>query len=138
TLTCTPQELEAKGAAPWQLVLAETNGQGAEIQVEAAGAARSTIPEMEASMAVNGTIVYLGRTGREAPVTMDNLVTGANRIVGARGHCGYGIYPNIIKLLASGRLRVEEMITTRLPFAETLNGLKQSTFRRDGKIMINL
>lgn len=132
------QELQAANIQPREIVFDKTNGNGADIQVEAAGAARKTIPEMECSLAVNGTIVYLGRAGMAASLTLDTLVTGANKIVGARGHAGYGIYPNIIKLLAGGRLKIQDMITTRLPFQETLTGLKQSTSRRDGKIIIKL
>jgi threonine dehydrogenase-like Zn-dependent dehydrogenase len=118
--------------------LEQTAGRGADVQVEAAGAAWQTIPEMEASLAVNGVIVYLGRAGRAVPITLDTLVTGANRIVGARGHAGYGIFPNIIRLLAAGRLPVEAMITARLPFAETINAIQRSSARKDGKIIINV
>ena len=132
------QELQAANIQPREIVLDKTGGQGADIQVEAAGAAAETIPEMESSMAVNGTLVYLGRAGRAASLTLDTLVTGANKIVGARGHAGYGIYPNIIRLLSSGRLRVSNMITTRFPFSKSLTGLKQSTSRQDGKIIINM
>lgn len=138
TQVCNVNELCAAGLRPRDIVLAQTAGRGADVQVEAAGAARQTIPEMEASLAVNGSIVYLGRTGLAVPLTLDTLVTGANKIVGARGHSGYGIYPNIIRLLAAGRLRIEEMITARLPFAETMAGLRQSAFRKDGKIVISV
>jgi hypothetical protein len=130
--------LAAAGLRPRDIVLEQTSGRGADVHVEAAGAARQTLPEMEASLAVNGVIVYLGRTGLAVPLTLDTLVTGANRIVGARGHSGRGIYPNIIRLLASGRLNVEEMITARLPFAETMAGIRQSSSRKDGKILINM
>lgn len=131
-------ELQSAGIRPREVVLDKTEGQGADIQVEAAGSALDTIPEMEGSLAVNGTIVYLGRTGRAATLTLDSLVTGANKIVGARGHAGYGIYPNIIRLLANGQLQINDMITTQLPFQETMAGLERSTSRKDGKIIINL
>ncbi len=132
------QELRSAGILPREVVIEQSGGRGANMQVEAAGAALETIPEMESSLAVNGAIVYLGRTGRAASITLDSLVTGANKIAGARGHSGYGIYPNIIHLLSSGRLKIEDMITTRLAFPETLHGLKQSTSRQDGKIIISL
>ena len=131
-------ELQAAAISPRHLVLDNTDGHGANIQVEAAGAAHETIPEMEASLAVNGTIIYLGRTGRAATLTLDGMVTGANGIVGARGHSGYGIFPNIIQLIASGRLKINAMITSTLPFSRTLEALQQSTSRQDGKIIVHL
>ncbi len=130
--------LAAAGIRSRDIVLEQTAGRGADVQVEAAGAAWQTIPEMEASLAVNGVIVYLGRAGRAVPITLDTLVTGANRIVGARGHAGYGIFPNIIRLLAAGRLPIEAMITARLPFAETIAAIQRSSTRKDGKIIINV
>lgn len=130
--------LAAAGRRPRDIVLEQTEGRGADVQVEAAGAAGQTVPEMEASLAVNGVIVYLGRAGRAVPITLDTLVTGANRIVGARGHAGYGIFPNIIRLLAAGRLPVEAMITARLPFAETIQAIQRSSTRKDGKIIIKV
>ena len=66
------------------------------------------------------------------------MVTGANKIAGARGHSGSGIFPNIIQLLASGKIRLEAMITARLPFAQTLDGIRRSADRKDGKILIQV
>lgn len=130
--------LRAAGIRPGEMVLEQTKGRGADVQVEAAGAAQQTIPEMEISLAANGAIVYLGRAGHSVQLTLDRLVTGANKIAGARGHSGYGIFPNIIRLLASGKIRLEPMITARLPFAQTLDGIRRSADRKDGKILIQV
>ncbi len=138
TKTWNIDELKAANISPAQIVLENTGGHGADIQVEAAGAAHRTIPEMEASLATNGTIVYLGRTGKAASLTLDGMVTGATGIIGARGHAGYGIFPNIIQLISSGRLDLKEMITSCLPFSETLQALKQSVTKQDGKILIHM
>jgi len=121
---------------PWDKVMELTNGWGADIQVEAAGAAPSTIPEMEKSMAVNGKIIYLGRAATKTPMYLDALVSGANKIIGARGHAGYGIFPNIIKLLSRRNLGLEKMITARYPFEKIMDAFKDSSSRRGGKILI--
>ncbi len=111
---------------------------GADMQVEAAGDARSTIPEMERSTAPNGRIVYLGRAERSTPMSLDGLVSGAQKIVGSRGHSGYGIFHNIIRLIASGRLDPRPMITARFPFSEALAALERSSARIDGKILVTM
>lgn len=126
------------GYKPSERVLEITDGMGAEIQVEAAGAAPSTIPEMEKAMSVNGKIIYLGRAATTTPMYLDALVSGANSIIGARGHAGYGIFLNIIKLLAAGNLNIAKMITSLYPFEGVLEALKDSTKRRDGKILIKI
>lgn len=126
------------GCAPSDKVMELTRGWGADVQIEAAGAAPQTIPHMERAMAVNGAILYLGRAAASTSVHLDNLVSGANRIIGARGHAGYGIFPSIIKLIAAGRLNLEKMITARYPFASVLDAIKASSSRSDGKILINM
>lgn len=131
-------ELLAAGTRPRDMVFEHTAGLGAEMQVEAAGAANATIPEMESSLAVNGTLLYLGRAATHTPILLNLLVTGANSIVGSRGHSGYGIYDNIIKLLASGRLQVLDMITSTYDFAHVMDALEKSTARADAKIMVRI
>lgn len=121
-----------------QRVLELTGGVGADMQVEAAGDAPYTIPEMERSTAPNGRIVYLGRAERSTPMSLDGLVSGAQKIVGARGHSGYGIFPNIIRLIATGRLDPRPMITARFPFDQALVALERSSARIDGKILVTM
>ncbi|MCR4292652.1 MAG: alcohol dehydrogenase catalytic domain-containing protein [Candidatus Kuenenia sp.] len=123
---------------PGEKVMQITKGWGADIQIEAAGAAPATIPEMEKSMAINGKIIYLGRAATTTSMHLDNLVSGANKIVGARGHSGYAIFPSIIKLIATGRLKLDKMITARYPFARIMEAIKASSGRTDGKILIHI
>lgn len=131
-----PDELVRAGQRPRDMVLEVTAGKGAEVQVEAAGAAPHTIPEMENSLARNGRIVYLGRAAAYSPIFLDTFVSGANGIVGSRGHSGYGIYENIIRLLATGRLDIRKMVTSVFPFGQVTEALKKSVDRTDGKILV--
>lgn len=126
------------GCSPGEKVIELAGEWGIDIQVEAAGAAPVTIPEMEKAMSENGKIIYLGRAATSTPMFLDALVSGANKIIGARGHSGYGIFPYIIKLLASGRLDIRKMITARYPFEKVLDAFRMSTKRCDGKIIVNI
>ena len=124
--------------SPSDKVMDLTRGWGADIQVEAAGAAPKTIPEMEKSMAINGGIIYLGRAATSTSMHLDTLVSGANKIIGARGHAGYGIFPSVIKLIAAGKLRLEKMITSRYSFNSILDAIKASSKRSDAKILVKM
>ncbi|OQX17848.1 MAG: hypothetical protein BWK76_09330 [Desulfobulbaceae bacterium A2] len=130
--------LARQNVRPRDIVLELTGGSGAEFQVEAAGAANATIPEMESSLGAQGKIVYLGRAATYTPIMLNKLVTGANMIVGSRGHSGYAIYPNLIKLLSRGRLRVNAMITAVFSLDQVRDALVQSGHRQDGKILIRV
>ncbi|PIE59435.1 MAG: alcohol dehydrogenase [Desulfobulbus propionicus] len=130
--------LKKQTVRPRDIVLELSKGKGAAVQIEAAGAASATIPEMETTLGVNGTIIYLGRAATHTPIMLNNLVSGANAIVGSRGHSGYGIYANLIRLLKSGRLDAAKIITSSFAFPETFAALQQSVTRNDGKIMVNV
>ncbi|MBI5740243.1 MAG: alcohol dehydrogenase catalytic domain-containing protein [Nitrospirae bacterium] len=129
---------EMDGCSPADKVLELTRGSGADVQVEAAGAAPQTIPEMEKSLSAHGKIIYLGRAATSTPMYLDVLVSGANQVIGARGHAGYGIFPHIIRLLSSNKLDISRMITARYPFEKVIDALEASTERIDGKILIKM
>ena len=92
---------------------------------------------MERAAAPGGVIVYLGRTGGHAPVGLDSLVSGAGRIVGARGHAGGGCYPNVIRMLERGVLQPRPMITARYSLEDAVAAIERSTERTDGKILVS-
>ncbi len=123
---------------PSDTIMELTDGRGADVQVEAAGAAHLTIPEMETSMAVRGKIVYLGRAARKVSMYLDSLVSSASSIVGSRGHAGYGIFPNIIELVRTGRLPLEKLVTRRASLAQAVDALATSCDRCDGRIIIDI
>lgn len=131
----TVHDIQPNGGAA-QLIREATRGWGADMVVEAAGAAMVTMPEIERSLAAAGTVVYLGRTGERAPVMLDVLVSGAARIVGARGHAGGGVFPHVIRLLEHGRMDVSAMIDHRMPISEAGAALQRSRSREDAKIML--
>jgi threonine dehydrogenase-like Zn-dependent dehydrogenase len=126
-----PREVSAA-----DVIRERTGGWGADMMVEAAGAGLHTMPEIERAFAPGSVMVYLGRTGLRVPMMLDVMVTQAARIVGSRGHVGQGIYPRIIRLMESGRLTPDAMITTRLPFERTIDALGLSTKRTDAKILV--
>ena len=126
------------GCSPAEKVMELTKGSGANVQVEAAGAAPRIIPEMERSLSAQGKIIYLGRAATSTPVHLDTLVSGAGSIIGARGHSGCGIFPYIIELLASGKLHLEGMITARYSSDEIMTALENSVDRRNGKILVRM
>ncbi|MBZ0157688.1 MAG: alcohol dehydrogenase catalytic domain-containing protein [Alphaproteobacteria bacterium] len=122
-----------------EIIMDLTSGWGADLQVEAAGAARQTVPMMEKLYSRRAKIIYLGRAEALATVELNRIVSGAHSIIGSRGHSGYGIFPNIIRLLQEDRLNgVGEMITSVFPFSGIADAFTTSTKRVDGKILIDI
>ncbi|MBN1337588.1 MAG: alcohol dehydrogenase catalytic domain-containing protein [Deltaproteobacteria bacterium] len=132
-----PRDLARLGIAPAEAVREATGGWGADVQVEAAGDAQATLPEIERAFAPGGRMVYLGRTGAEAPVGLDTLVSRGAGIAGSRGHAGGGCFPAVIRLIQHGRIDPSPMITARYGFDAVPEALTRAGALEDGKIVVS-
>ncbi len=131
-----PVDLERRGTSPREVIRELTGGEGAAMHIEAAGAPTRTIPEMEASLAIGGKIVMIGRAAERAPVYLEHFQTHAAQIYGAQGHSGYGNFPSVIRLMAAGRIDLTPIITSRFSLSQGVEAVQKATRRQDGKIMI--
>lgn len=135
-LVYSPVDLERQGLRPRDVVMEATNGEGADMHVEAAGAPPRTIPEMEETLAVGGKIVMIGRAADRVPMYLEHLQTHAAQVYGAQGHSGYGNFPSVIRLMAAGRIDMTQIITSRFPLERGVEAVQKATRREDGKIMV--
>ncbi|TMJ09784.1 MAG: zinc-binding dehydrogenase [Bacillati bacterium ANGP1] len=131
-----PMELAAAGSSPHEAVRRASAGAGADMAVEAAGAPVRTIPEMEASLAIGGKVVIIGRAAERAPMYLEHFQTHAAQLYGAQGHSGYGTFQNVIRLMASRRIDLRPIITSRFPLSEGVDAIARASLRQDGKVMV--
>jgi threonine dehydrogenase-like Zn-dependent dehydrogenase len=116
-----------------------TGAWGADLQIEAAGAAKETLPIIEKLYSKRSKVIYLGRADSYGTLDLNTIVSGAHSLIGSRGHSGYGIFPNIIRLIQGGRLEgIQEMVTSVFPFNGILEAFEASTKRTDGKILVRI
>lgn len=129
------KELEKKGIKPSEKVLEITNGYGADLQVEAAGAPDILLPEIEKSMAVGGKITWIGRADKVAPIYLEKFQIRAAQIYGAQGHSGNFIFFNVIRLMAAGKIDTTKMITARYKLENYEEAFKELMhYKRHAKI----
>ncbi len=121
-----------------EVVMADTQGLGADLQVEAAGAFVHTFPAMEESASLLGKIVVIGRDAAKVSIYPEPLQVKRAILVLAKGNAGMGIYPNVLRLMASGRINPLPMVTAKYPFAKTQDALDASKARGHGKILIDI
>ena len=134
----SPVDLEKAGSSPHAVILEASKGRGADMMVEAAGAPTRTVPEMEQALAIGGRIVIIGRAAERAPMYLEHLQTHAAQVYGAQGHSGYGTFQNVIRLMASGRIDLRPIITSRFPLAEARDAVLRASKRQDGKVMVRI
>ncbi len=132
----SPTDLATSGSSPHDAVLHASGGTGADMAVEAAGAPGRTIPEMEASLAIGGKVVIIGRAAERAPMYLEHFQTHAAQLYGAQGHSGYGTFQNVIRLMASGRIDLRPIITSRFPLTAAVAAIERASKRQDGKVLV--
>jgi len=121
---------------PAETVLQLTDGQGADFQVEAAGAPGQTIPQMEESLAINSKISQVGRAAERVPTYLETFQVKRAQIYGSQGHSGHGIFPSVIRMIGAGLVDNSRIITSVFPLAEGVEAVKQASRREDGKVIV--
>ncbi|RJP22309.1 MAG: alcohol dehydrogenase [Candidatus Abyssobacteria bacterium SURF_5] len=128
---------DPRSVVPHQVVLDVTNGEGADLQVEAAGSPTKTIPQMERALAINGKVCVIGRAAEPVPTFFETYQVRRSQIYGSQGHSGHGTFPSVIRLMGAGRVDTSPMITARFPLTKAVDAIKFLSENRDeGKIML--
>ncbi|MBN1248074.1 MAG: alcohol dehydrogenase catalytic domain-containing protein [Anaerolineae bacterium] len=127
---------DPREVVPHEVLMAHSMGEGFNFHVEAAGAPHLTIPEMEQALAINAKIVQIGRAAQRVPMYLESFQVRRAQAYGAQGHSGHETFPNVIRLVAAGRLDLSEIITAKYALDQTVDAIAQSTTRRDGKILV--
>lgn len=133
-----PISLYKDKTSPSEVIMELTAGEGADFLLEAAGAPQETIPEMEKALAIGGKIVQVGRAAQRVPMYLEVFQVRRGQVFGSQGHSGHNIFPNVIRLMASGIIDNTPMITARFPLDKAVDAIAQSTSREDGKIMVKV
>ena len=101
-----------------------TNGAGISLFAECAGATKFTYPVMAKSLAIGGKTVQIGHTIGLTPVDIYGWQWNAATISGSNGQSGMGIYPDVIALMAAGRIDMRKMVTGRFNLEDIEEGMK--------------
>jgi len=96
-------------------ILEQTGGMGVDVAMEAVGR-NETVNTAIASVRKGGTVVLVGNIAPEVTLPLQKVVTRQIRLQGSCASAGE--YPDAIKLMASGAIRVKPLITAIAPLAE--------------------
>ena len=119
-----------------EVMMELSKGEGFNFHVEAAGVPELAVPEMEKALAINAKIVQIGRAARRVPMYLEAFQVRRAQAFGAQGHSGHETFPNVIRMVASGRLDLSPIITAKYDLKDTVAAIAKSTERADGKIMV--
>ena len=116
-----------------ELLMDLTNGRGISLFAECAGATKFTYPVMAKALAIGGKTVQIGHTVGITPVDIFAWQWNAGVISGSNGQSGQGIYPDVIALMAAGRIDMRKMVTGRFNLEDIAEGMKITA----GKVLIS-
>jgi threonine dehydrogenase-like Zn-dependent dehydrogenase len=119
-----------------EVLLELSKGQGFDFHVEASGVPHIVVPEMEKALAINAKVVQIGRAAQRVPMYLESFQVRRAQMYGAQGHSGHGTFPNVIRLVSSGRLDMSPIVTSRYGLEETVDAIAKSMERTDGKILV--
>ncbi|WP_166459318.1 scyllo-inosose 3-dehydrogenase [Amycolatopsis pithecellobii] len=121
-------------AAAW--LLAETQGVGVDMVVDASGAGSRVMPAIFDSIAVGAKIVCLGVNKEPFPMDTVPLMFRSASMYGAVAHLGGG-YPAVVALHAAGKLDLTKMITGRFSLDEGIAAIERAATGQDAKLLIH-
>jgi scyllo-inosose 3-dehydrogenase len=121
---------------PVALVEDETAGTGVAMAVECTGNYPAVMRTIEETLGIGGKVSVIGMDGRPAQLSFIDHQLKAASTYGTVGHCGSWDFPNVIRLMASGKIDMHHAITRRYPLPELVDAVEETMGRRDGKILV--
>jgi threonine dehydrogenase-like Zn-dependent dehydrogenase len=119
-----------------EAVSEETSGEGVAMAVECTGNFPAVMRAIENVLGIGGKIAVIGMDGRPAQLNFIDHQLKAASVYGTVGHCGSWDFPNVIRLMASGKVEMTGAITKRYPLASLVDAVEETKTRRDGKILV--
>lgn len=132
-----PIKLSEEGIDAGEMLMDLTDGRGIALFAECAGATNATYPVMAKSLAIGGKTIQIGHTIGKTSVDLYSYQFNAGMISGSNGQSGQGIYSDVIALMASGRIDMRKMVTSRVPLEEIEEGIKLAGNRVAGKVLVS-
>ncbi len=131
TSTLNPTGLDLNAS-----LLELTRGHGVDFVVEAAGAPQHTLSPLTSGLAVGATIAHIGRSEKPTSLSLEHYQVRGVHLAGSLGHAGHGTFPNVIRLMASGKLDMRPMVSAQMALRDAKAAFKRLESRQDAKIIL--
>ncbi|WP_323173597.1 scyllo-inosose 3-dehydrogenase [Natrialba sp. PRR66] len=124
--------------APVETIASVTDGAGADVHVETAGAVGQTYPSIEDTLAETANVVHISNAGSDPGIALRKYQGNSAQLYGSEGHTGQQVYPRVVRLMAAGRLDNRPIITSTFDLSNADGALRQAAERVDGKVLIEM
>lgn len=131
-----PGKLRKEGKSSSTVIMEETKGVGCHFQVETTENPNNTIPEIEKSLAIGAKVAQIGLNVNKTAITTYDFQMKAAKYSFSLGSSGHGIWENVIRLIASGKLDVSNIIYKTYKLDEVIGAIEEAKNGAPGKILI--
>jgi threonine dehydrogenase-like Zn-dependent dehydrogenase len=123
---------------PVETVTELTDGRGADVHVETAGAVSQTYPVIEDTLAERANVVHISNAASDPEVALRKYQGSSAQLYGSEGHTGQEIFPRVIRLMSTGKVDNRSIITSTFDLANADDAVRQAKKRVDGKVLIEM
>lgn len=123
---------------PVETVETVTDGEGADVHVETAGAVTQTYPVIQETLAERANVVHISNAGTDPEVALRKLQGNSAQLYGSEGHTGQQVYPRVIRLMGAGRIDNLPLVTSTFDLEDAPAAIERAAERVDGKVLIEL
>ena len=131
-----PIAIDKSGDSVGDVILEETNGQGADFFLESSGATETTMPSILNALNVNAKIILVAWPPKPVPTDFKKMFPRASQIYCSMGHSGNGTFEKVIRLISAGMIHPEKIITSRYALDDGIEAFEVAKKREAAKIMI--
>lgn len=107
---------------------------GVDIAIECVGAT-ATVAQTVESVAINGTIMWIGNAARTVQVDMQKIVTSEVKIIGTYGFTDKD-FEEVMQILAAGKIELRSMISKTVSLGEAVREFEALAGGRDEDLKI--
>ena len=119
-----------------EALLELTLGRGVDYVVECAGFADKTLQPLDRCLAVNATLIDIGLGEARPTLPVVTYKQRGVQLAGSLGHAGKGVFQNVIRLMAAGRIDMRKMVSERMPLDAAIAAFRRLESREDAKIIL--
>lgn len=126
-----PSEVDVAG-----IIMDATDGAGVDMMVETTGNFTPVMKTCEAILGVASKVVIVGMEPTHPAIDLLQYQLRGASIHGSVGHSGGWDFPNVIRLMASGKIDMRKAVTKRVGLAGLTGAIEDTKKRREGKILV--
>jgi hypothetical protein len=117
-------------------ILDATDGAGVDMMVETTGNFSPVLAACEPILGVGSKVVIVGMEPTHPQIDLLRYQLRGASIHGTVGHSGGWDFPNVIRLMASGKIDMRKAVTKRLGLADMAVAIDDTKRRLEGKILV--